>query len=93
MSITTYKSKETVKTTLNLSRCVQNDMKELVQQKIIKNQTEFINYSLKKSISDIKRKAVLNSLKQKIHSVKRIQSNVSILDTLDEIRKESLQDT
>jgi Arc/MetJ-type ribon-helix-helix transcriptional regulator len=82
----------TIKTTVNLYSEVQRKIRKFTHDKVIKNQTEFINRSLAKSLAEIEKELALAELKTKIHAIKRVKSTTSIADTLDEVREESLKD-
>ena len=81
---------KTVKITLNLDAAVKQKIEELIQQKVIKNQTHFINSCLIKSLKDREKIASLQRLKQKLHCLKSYKSEVSIIDARDQVRVESL---
>ena len=81
---------KTVKTTLNLDASVKQRIEALAKKKLIKNQTEFINASLHKSLEDMEKQASLQRLKQKLHNIKGYKSDVSILEARDQVRAESL---
>ena len=81
---------KTVKTTLNLDASVKQRIEALAKKKLIKNQTEFINASLHKSLEDMEKEASLQRLKHKLHNIKGYKSDVSILEARDQVRAESL---
>lgn len=83
----TLKNNQTTKTTINLNTILIEKIRELSQKHIIKNQTDFINTSLENSIISLEKEMNLRKLKDKIHSIQRINSNTSIVETLQEIRQ------
>ena len=56
-----------------------------------RKKTEFINQALARSLEEIEQELALATLRTKIHAIKRVKSNTSIADTLDEVRAESLK--
>ena len=80
-----------VKTTLNLDALVKRRIESLAKNKIIKNQTEFINAALQKSLEDMEKQASLERLKKKIHKIKGHKSKLSVLEARDQVRDESLE--
>jgi Arc/MetJ-type ribon-helix-helix transcriptional regulator len=85
------KNTMTIKTTVNLHADVQLKIRKFTHDKIIKNQTDFINQALARSLEEIEQELALATLRTKIHAIKRVKSNTSIADTLDEVRAESLK--
>ena len=81
---------KTIKTTLNLDASVKQRIEDLVKNKIIKNQTDFINGSLQKSLDDMDKELCLQRLKHKLQNLKGYKSDLSVLEARDQIRAESL---
>jgi hypothetical protein len=78
----------TVRKTFNISEENAKRMKKLLSQR---KQTEFVNQAIDNEFKKMAKLENIKTLKQMIKSITPVKSDVSIQDTLDEIRKESLE--
>ena len=78
-----------VKTSLNLDLAVKEKIDELVRKKLIKNQTEFINHALEKSLEDLEKEITLQNLRKKMKNIKKIKPIISSNKALETLREES----
>ena len=79
-----------IKTTLNLDTSVKRRIEALARKKVIRNQTEFINSALRKSLAEMEKEANLRGLKHKLHNLKGYKSALTALEARDQVRAESL---
>ena len=79
-----------IKTTLNLDAAVKEKIEDLARKKVIRNQTEFINSALRKSLAEMDKEANLRRLKHRLYHLEGCTSGITALDARDKVRAESL---
>ena len=79
-----------IKTTLNLDAAVKEKIEALARKKVIRNQTEFINSALRKSLADMDKEANLRRLKHRLYHLEGYTSGIIALDARCKVRAESL---
>ena len=85
-----YTSAKSVKTTINLLPQIKQDIDRLVKQKVIKNQTDFINQALQQNLSALSKTITLTRLKNKLQNIKSYHSDISTLEAKHQVRQESM---